>query len=57
MRIFTKVQYLSKQLWTMMTPVQDLWDKIAIVNTLDLLHKEINTITASLLKMDDKMID
>lgn len=40
-----------------MTPGRDLWDTIAIMITLDSLNKDFDTTTASLLEIDDKIID
>ncbi len=57
MQIFTEMKYLCKRLYTVITPNQDLWDMIAIVIALDLLHKDFDTTTASLLETSDKIID
>lgn len=40
-----------------MTPGRDLWDTKKIVIALDLLHKDFDTTTDSLLKMGDNTID
>lgn len=39
-----------------MTLGQDLWDTIAIIITLNLLHQDFNSTTASLLETSNKMI-
>lgn len=57
MQIFVELQYLYKQLQTVMTPNQDLWDTITIVIALNTLHKDFKTTTASLSKTSDKTID
>lgn len=57
MEIFAKVKYLYKHLQKVMTLNRDLWDTIAIVITLDLLHNNFDIITTSLLKTRDKLID
>lgn len=40
-----------------MTLSRDLWDIIAIMITLDSLHKDFDTTTTSLLETEDKTID
>ncbi len=57
MQIFAEVKYLCKRLQTAMTPGRDLWDIIVIFITLDYLHEDFDTTTASLLETGDKMID
>lgn len=57
MQIFAAVKYLCKHLRTTMTPGRNLWDTIAIVIALDSLHKDFDTITASLLETGNKTID
>ncbi len=57
MQIFAKVKYLYKRLRMAMTLNRDLWDTIAIMIALDLLHEDFDTTTASLLETGNKTID
>lgn len=57
MQIFTEVKYFCKRIPLAITLGQDLWDTIAIMIALDLLYKDFDTTTASLLEMDDKTIN
>lgn len=55
--IFTKVKYLYKQLKAAMIEGKDLFETIAIVIALDMLHNDFDTTTASMLKTKNKFID
>ncbi len=57
MQIFAKVKYFYKRLQLAITPGQDLWDTIAIIIALDLLHSNFDITTASLLEIGNKTIN
>lgn len=57
MQIFAKIRYFCKQLQMAMIPNRNFGNIIAIVIAFDPLHQDFDTITASLLKTDNKTID
>ena len=56
-QIFREMQYVCKYFWTIMTLSSNFWDIIVIVIAFDFLHKDFDTINASLLEMGNKIID
>lgn len=57
MQVFVEVKYLYKQLQLAMTSIKDRWDTIAIVIAFDFLYNYFDTTTASLLEINNKIID
>ena len=55
--VFADVQILTKRLRAALTPNRDIYNSIAIVIALDLIHNDFETKTSSLLKTGDKTID
>lgn len=56
-QIFAEVKYFCKCFHIVMTLGRDLWDIIAIVIAFDSLYKDFNTTIASLLEINNKIID
>lgn len=57
MKIFVKVQYLYKQLQTVIILGCNPWDIITIVIALNILYNNFDLITANLIKTGDKSIE
>lgn len=55
--VFADVRLLTKRLRAALTPGRDIYDSIAIVIALDLIHEDFDTKTSSLLGTGDKTID
>lgn len=57
MQIFAEFWYLYKRLQITIIPNHEFWDIIASIVTLDILHNDFETMTASFFKTGDKLID
>lgn len=55
--MFVEEKYVYKCPRLAMTPEQDLWNIIAIIIVLNLLHEDFDTTTASLLETGNKTIN